>query len=79
METCNSGEFFAKKVVFITGMPFFLLLPPENVFIQKFWTINGHKNEEFTTKHWKKFYVKFAVGFLAFSVSISPGTMVIWT
>ena len=37
METCNSGRFFAKKKkkeIFTTGMPFFLLFPPENEFLQ---------------------------------------------
>ena len=43
--------FFKEKVIFITGMLFFLLLPPENEFLQKFWTMNAHNNEEFTFKH----------------------------
>ena len=59
-------DFLLKKVIFITGMLFFLLLPPSNEFLQKFWTINALNNEKFKTKHWKKNYVKFAEGFLAF-------------
>ena len=43
-----------EKVIFIRGMPFFLLLPLESEFLQKFWTINAHNNEEFTIKHWEK-------------------------
>ena len=27
---------FKEKVIFVTGMPFFLLLPPENEFLWKF-------------------------------------------
>ena len=30
------GAFFAKKVIFITGMPCVLLLPPEHEFLQTF-------------------------------------------
>ena len=48
------GEVYKEKVIFITGMPFFLVLPPENEFLQTFWTINTHNNEEFTIKHYKK-------------------------
>ena len=39
------GDLLQKKVIFITGMPFFLLLHPENEFLQMFWTINAHNNE----------------------------------
>ena len=45
------GVFCKEKVNFITGMPFFLLLTPENEFLQKFLTINAHNNEVFTIKH----------------------------
>ena len=48
------GIFCRANVIFITGMPFFLLLPHENEFLQIFWTINAHSNEEFTMKHWEK-------------------------
>ena len=48
------GVSFQKKLIFITGMLFFLLLPPENEFLQKFGIINGHNNEEFTIKHLEK-------------------------
>ena len=55
METCNSGGFFAKqRWFFITGMSFVLLLPPENEFLQKFWTKNVDDNEEFTNKVLRK-------------------------
>ena len=37
METCTiEGDLLQKKVIFITGMPFFLLLHPENEFLQMF-------------------------------------------
>ena len=45
------GVFYKEKVNFITGMPLFLLLTPENEFLQKFLTINAHNNEVFTIKH----------------------------
>ena len=48
------GDLLQKKVIFITGMPFFLLLHPESEFLLKFWTINAHNNEECTIKHWEK-------------------------
>ena len=48
------GDLLRKKVIFITGMPFFLLLHPESEFLLKFWTINAHNNEECTIKHWEK-------------------------
>ena len=46
------GDLLQKKVIFITGMPFFLLLHPENEFLRKFW--NTHNNKECTIKHWEK-------------------------
>ena len=36
METCNSGGFFTKEMIFITGMVFFSTFTPENDFLQKF-------------------------------------------
>ena len=36
METCNSGGLLQRIVVFITGMPVFPHLPPENEFLQIF-------------------------------------------
>ena len=71
--------FCKANVIFITGMPFFLLLPPENEFLQIFWTINAHNNEEFTMKYWKKLYVKFVEGFSSLFASRSPGTVAVWT
>ena len=64
-----------QKCDFFTVMPFFLLLAPDNEFLQKFWTINAHYNEEFTMKHWEKLLCKVCGRFLW---SISPDTMVIW-
>ena len=53
------GDFFRKEnVYFITGMRFFLLLPPENGFLQIFWTITAHNKEEFIMKHWEKILCK---------------------
>ena len=46
--------FWKEKLIFISEMPFFLLLPPENESLQLFWTINAHNNEQFTIKHWEK-------------------------
>ena len=37
------------------------LLPLENEFLQKFWTINAHN--KFTIKHWEKICMKFVEGF----------------
>ena len=34
-----------EKMIFTRRMPFFLLLPPENKFLQKVWTINAQVNE----------------------------------
>ena len=50
MKTCNSAEFFAKKVNFYYRNAIFLLLLPESEFLQTFGTINAHNNEEFTIK-----------------------------
>ena len=44
-------------------MPFFLLLAPENEFLQRFGTINAHNNEELQLSLEKKFYLKFVEGF----------------
>ena len=55
--------FCKENKIFITGIPFFLTLPPENEFLQTFWTINARNNEEFTIKHWEKKYVKFVKDF----------------
>ena len=81
METCNFGGFFEKKSWFLlTGMPVFLLLPPENEILQNFWIINADNNEEFTIKHWeKKIMWSLWKVFLVFFASISPDIMVIWT
>ena len=55
METCNSGFFFCKvKMIFITGMQYFIPLTPESEFLGKVLTINAHNNEEFTIKHCQK-------------------------
>ena len=45
------GVFYKEKVIFITGISFFLLLPSGNKFLQTFVTINAHNNEVFTIKH----------------------------
>ena len=51
METCNSGGFLQRKGEFYHRNAIFLLLTPENEFLQKFLTINAHNNEVFTIKH----------------------------
>ena len=80
METCNFGGFFTKNnVYFITGMPFFLLLPLDNDFLQTFWAITAYNNEELPMKHWEKILCEaFWKVFLVFFASISPDTMVTW-
>ena len=46
------GDFFRKEnVYFIPVNAIFLLLPPENQFLQTFRTITAHNNKEFTMKH----------------------------
>ena len=81
MLTHGNGRLFCKEnVIFITGMSFFQLLPPENEFLQMFWTINTNNNEEFTIKHWQEILCRVCGGFFwSFFASVSPGTMVIWT
>ena len=47
------GDFFEKKMcILLQECDFFLLLPPENDFLQTFWTIAAHSKEEIPRKHW---------------------------
>ena len=80
METCNSGGNFAKKADFYyRNFIFSTFTPSENKFLQKFWTINAHNNEEIIIKHWEKILRSLWKVFLVFFASVLPGTMVIWT
>ena len=68
-----------EKVIFNTGIPFFLFLPPKNEFLQTFSTINAHKNDDVTIKHWEKILCEVFGGFFwSFFASISPRNMVTW-
>ena len=65
----RKGDFYYRNAIF-------LLLLPENEFLQKLWITNSHSNLELSIE--KKVYVKFVEGFSGLFSSISRGTMVMW-
>ena len=81
MKTYNSGEFFPKKMWFLLQEShFFFTFTLQYEFLQKFWTIDAHDNEEFKMTHREKNLCEVYEGkvFLVFFASIFPDTMVIW-